>query len=241
MLVWCLRGILKRAIYFSDFTLRLYSSVESLNGRVAQWHDCRIVGFPISSVANVQLRKMSFNTFAQLCSARATHVDYWAEVEKNVRAAEFVRPNYNRFTCTQSMRNGEVPVQNGYDDDTKMCGFRKKITIQTNSEIFLFCFCGNSLSFTSWIARITNDFVGRVWKKFSGMGTIADANSISGLMKPGVAWIYFPIRSPKSISIQAILCPNGCKSSSIVKKCALCKSEWLFSSYFCKFLFNLSK
>ena len=88
-------------------------------------------------------------------------------MEKKVRAAEIVQPNYNQFTCTLSMRTGGVPVQNGYDDDTKMCGLRKKITIQIRSELSLFCLCGGSLSFSSWISRITTDFVEGVWKNLS--------------------------------------------------------------------------
>ena len=91
-------------------------------------------------------------------------------MEKKVRAAEIVQPNYNPFTCTQSMRTGQVPVQNGCDDDTKMCEFRKKITFQIRSELFIFYICGDSLSFTPRIARITIDFREDVRKKYLGPG-----------------------------------------------------------------------
>ena len=60
------------------------SLVGLLYDRVAWWHDCEI-GFSISSDANVQLRKLSFSTSAQLCNARAAHVDYWAEMGKSVQ------------------------------------------------------------------------------------------------------------------------------------------------------------
>ena len=74
-----------RIKYFTCGTGHVYCNVQYWTEKEklasAQLYTC---SFSISNVANVQLQKLSFSTSAQLWSARATHVDYWAEMEKKL-------------------------------------------------------------------------------------------------------------------------------------------------------------